>query len=194
MVTSISLKVGYLIESSAPLEEYLDVLEFQILRAALAGALQCSKRGPFVGDIGEATTVQPQLATSIVTVKTGAPCTAEISECTILETNLDIRVAEGLDPEVGAFLGYVFLRQEMDGGTFVNENPILDRVEYLSPLPLLPPPSESDVDDGPLQLGLTANDGPITVSPWTLGAVLTICKSFAPLSFCKDSDASKSHH
>lgn len=146
------------------------------MEAAIAGALQCNTGGPIFGVNGTGIAV-PQTAIPIITLETGALCTPEISECTVLETAFEVLVADDLDSEVAAFLGYVFLREEMDGGSFVSENPTLDRVEYLSPLPLLPPLSEDGVNEIPLQDDLPAND-PISVSNWTLGAVIAMCKSF----------------
>jgi len=175
-VTSIPFKVGYLVESSAPLDEYVDQLEVQIIEAAVAGALQCNTGGPIFGINGTGIAV-PQTTIPIITLDTGALCTPEISECTVLETAFEVLVADDLDSEVAAFLGYIFLREEMDGGSFVSENPTLDRVEYLSPLPLLPPLSEGGVNEIPIQDDLSSND-PISVSNWTLGAVIAMCKSF----------------
>jgi len=175
-VTAIPFKVGYLVESSDALPEYVDLLNIQIIEAFAAGALQCNTGGPLFGSVGSGTGIDT-LSLPIITLETGASCQPEISECTVLESSGELLVAQDVDPEVAAFLGYVLLREEMDGGQFVRDNTLLDRVEYLSPLPLLPPLGEDGLD-GPLDPnnGLSAA-GTINVSPWTLGAVVTMCKS-----------------
>lgn len=175
-VTAIPFTVGYLVESSEPLEDYVDVLELQILEAATAGALQCNTGGPLFGGIGSGTGIDV-LPLAITTQETGEPCEPEISECIVLETSFEVLVADDVDSDVSAFLGYVLIKEEMDGGEFVRQNPTMDRVEYLSPLPLLPPLGEDGLNDQPIQPGGRAAADQINVSPWTLGAVITMCKS-----------------
>jgi len=175
-VTAIPFKVGYVVESSEPLEDYVNLLELQIFEAAAAGALQCNTGGPLFGGIGSGTGIDV-LPLEITTVETGASCVPEISECIVLETSFEVLVADDMDPAVPAFLGYVLLKEEMDGGEFVRQNPLLDRVEYLSPLPLLAPFGEDGLNDQPVQPGGNAVADQMNVSSWTLGAVITMCKS-----------------
>ena len=108
-------------------------------------------------------------------MKTGQLCEPEVSECTVFETAFDILVDENVDPEVSAFLGYVLLRETMDGGDFILDIPQIDRVQYLSPLPLLPLPGEDGIQDQPLEADGESSDQ-VSVSPWTLGTVVTMCE------------------
>jgi len=174
----INFKVGYIVESDAVLDVFLSELEAKILETAVTGALQCNSGGPLFEPGGDA------LSVPMSTTLTGEACTPKITNCTVMETEFQIVVNEDLDPEVAAFLGYVLLQEEMDGGIFVIEIPILDRVEYVSPLPLLPPvttPEDDDVTDP----ALGASDGSVSVSPWTIGAVLAMCKfNFSFINYC----------
>ena len=178
-ITAIPFKIGYVVESSNPLEEYIGSMELNLLEAAAAGALQCNKGGPLFGQNCSGTCLDVS-SQSIKTVKTGLLCEAEVSECTVFETSFDILVAENVDPEVSAFLGYVLLREEMDGGDFILDIPLMDRIEYLSPLPLLPLPGEDGLEDQPLEADELSSDQ-VSVSPWTLGTVVTMCKSLRRL-------------
>ena len=173
-ITAIPFKIIYMVESSNPFEEYVSPMELNILEAAAAGALQCNTGGPLFGQNCSGTCLNVS-SQSITTVKTGQLCEPEVSECTVFETTLDILVDENVDPEVSAFLGYVLLRETMDGGDFILDIPQIDRVEYLSPLPLLPLPGEDGIEDQPLENDGESSDQ-VSVSPWTLGTVVTMCK------------------
>jgi hypothetical protein len=61
----------------------------------------------------------------------------------------------------------------MDGGSFTRDILMLDRIEYASPLPLLPPIT-APISTQPPASG--TREGSLTVSPWTIGAVLAMCK------------------
>lgn len=176
--TTIPFKVGYAIESLAPQAEYINAVEDLILVTAVAGALQCNTGGPLFDSIGLATSGRTNESRSIVPIHTvsGESCVALISKCSDLETTFQVVVNEVVDPEVAAFLGYVLLRQEMDSGAFVEIIPIIDRIEYLRPLPLLPPIVVDD-DRGAEPVQGVEPKKRISVSPWSLGAVSTICKS-----------------
>jgi hypothetical protein len=177
-VTIIQFKVGYLVESLAPLL-YIDDLERQILATAVAGALQCNEGGPLFGtvglvSIGRSTELAPNIQMN--TTGTGESCESSVSVCTALATEFQVAVNEELDPEVAAFLGYVLLREKMDDGTFVDAIPGIDRCQYLSPLPLLPP-IVGDDDVGPDSPPSVEAEERVSVSPWTLSAVSAMCKS-----------------
>jgi hypothetical protein len=91
----------------------------------------------------------------------------------VYDTTFQVTIGEDIDPEKAAFLGYIFMQEEMDLGSFVDKLPILDRVEYLHPLPLFPP---NVVGEAPTAApGLSSSEGNLNVSPWTLGAVIAMC-------------------
>jgi hypothetical protein len=169
--TSITFKVGYLVESSEPLIDYIDDLERRIVLTAIHGALQCNTSGLMTNVTSE--NVELFSGVAIATNGMGGNCTSEISVCIILETEFTVHVSYDVDPEVGAFLGYVMLRQEMDEGSF--ENSAIDRCQYLSPLPLLPPLIEEDKTSGADSFPDLQSEENISVSPWTVGAVLAMC-------------------
>jgi hypothetical protein len=160
------------VESSAFLDEFKDKLEAQILESAVIGALQCNSGGSVFGPKGNVTAVA--MFTSVI----GDDCTAQISFCTVMSTEFQIVAGDDLNPDTTAFLGYVKLQEDMDGGVFVEEIPILDRVKYQSPLPLLPPmtspgdiPVLQEVDSSS-----TSSVESLSLSPWTYGAVMAMCK------------------
>ena len=74
------------------------------------------------------------------------------------------------------FLGYVGLQAEMNGGgAFAESIPAVDRVEYISPLPLFKHAVPIE-DDFFAPEEIEAQAGVITASRWTISAVLAMCK------------------
>jgi len=179
---TVQFKVGYLVESVGALEEFESDLELMILQTAVIGALECNTGGSLFGPGGNGASLLTQYPMS--TRSTGEQCAPQFpgTACTVLESEfvvavVDIEGGSGLDSTTASFWGYVFLQQEMDGGSFLTAIPLLDRCKYLRPLPLLPPivgvddpsPSPGGSQEDPVQQ-------PLGVSQWTLGAVLAMCK------------------
>jgi hypothetical protein len=108
------------------------------------------------------------------TSMTGDECVSEVenSVCVVLETKFQILVKKNLNPDLGAFLGYMDLQTAMDNGTFVEAIPELDRIEYLKPLPLLPPITGPSPAPSPI----AGEASQVSVSSWTIGAVVAMCK------------------
>lgn len=159
-----------MVETFAILDDYEDDLQNEILALAVIGALQCNTGGPLFGPGGNMPTI------SMATIPTGEACTtvAENAICIVFETSFQIIVEEDFDPAVASLLAYVFIREEMSSGAFVEAIPLLDRVEYLRPvLPELLPIETPEIPNIDLD---AARQGSITVSPWTIGAVLAMCK------------------
>lgn len=196
-VTTIKMNVGYLAESTASLDVYRDDLEYMILRTAIIGALQCATGGPVFG--GGTAGTQYTANVPIQTEPTDEQCDTEFpgTTCTVYETKFQFLIEKSLDPEPAAFLGYVYLQEEMnESGAFHYAVPVIDRIEYLRPLPLLPPIIIGGVGGGQLdpssgqtglvpssgQTGTIGEDASLNVSPWTLGAALAICKCFREIS------------
>lgn len=169
--TTLTFKVGYLVESFESLTDFIDDIEKRIVLTAVLGALQCNTSGLLTNG----TTDSDELFSGVVITTNGRGdnCTSEISVCTVLETEFTVYVSNEVDPEVGAFLGFVMLRQEMDNGSF--ESSTIDRCQYLSPLPLLPPIIEKEKTSGADSFPDVQSEDNISVSPWTLGAVLAMC-------------------
>jgi hypothetical protein len=165
------------VETSAFLGDFQDALEAQILKSAVIGALQCTSGNDVFGSKER---VSVPMSTGLI----GNDCVANESFCTVMETEFVI-IAGDVNPETrgtAAFLAYIKLQDDMDGGVFVDEIPVLDRVKYRSPLPLLPPPITSPDDIPVLQeIEDSSSSGKSTteslgLSPWTYGAVMAMCK------------------
>lgn len=78
-----------------------------------------------------------------------------------------------VDPDVAVFLGNLFVRDEMDSGAFAESIPELDRATFIGPQPLLPTIVGADDDDVAAIPILEASER-LTVSAWTVGAVLAM--------------------
>mmetsp|Transcript_10732 Transcript_10732/g.29582 ORF Transcript_10732/g.29582 Transcript_10732/m.29582 type:complete len:510 (+) Transcript_10732:516-2045(+) len=165
-VTEIPISVGYLVESLFFTSEFLPDLHLAILEASVVNALQCNDdEGNLFGPNGTIPFV------SIETTFTGESCTPQETICTILQTDFHFWVEEQVNPEAAAFLSYVALQEDVDGGIMASQIPQVDRMQYLSPLPLLPPIADDDDDDPNL---IIADRDNVTVSPFTIGAVVTM--------------------
>jgi hypothetical protein len=163
--TAVSFEVGYVIESNEPLLSFRDELEQKIVNTALNGALKCTNKNVTLN----CSECSPAF---IVTYPGAAPCRSLVSNCSVLKTQFEVVLGKAIDPEVAEFLGYVLLQTEMDSGDFMAAIPQLNRIKYLSPLPLLSPitaPLENEVP-----MLVTRDD--LSVSPWTIGAVFAMCK------------------
>lgn len=170
--TIVDFQVGYLVESTTALEDYEEALEAQILASALVGALQCGRGGSLFGSDANATK-SPVPMNTTTTASLCFPQVSLLNNCTVLETSFSVILGEDVDPEVARFLGYVALQEDMDSTVFVQALSGVDRVEYLSPLPLLPPLT---TPDGKNQTGdVSRSEGAVSVTPWTVGAVLAMC-------------------
>lgn len=181
VVSSIPIIIGYSIESSFPLAEYIDDLERQILSTAVAGALQCNIGGPLFGNPGSSRAGITSISGSspkvpMNTTEIGEMCNSTVSPCLVLETQFQFAVNETVDPKVAAFLAYLLLREEMDSGSFAIAIPSIKRCQYDSPLPLLPPVTS---DDSVIPNFTPIQGAPqqVSVSPWTVGTVSAMCKS-----------------
>jgi hypothetical protein len=163
--STIDFNVGYVVETTSLLEDFVQPLEALILETAVQGALQCGDGGPLFGPNGN------PLQILMFTSMTGDDCDPQVegSTCIVLETKFTLLVKENLNPDLGAFLGYVDLQKNMDNGTFVASIPQLDRIEYLKPLPLLPPIT------GPAPASVSGESSQVSVSSWTIGAVVAMC-------------------
>lgn len=164
-VTAISFEVVYLVETLSFFDQYQVDLEAFILADAVQGALNC---GP--GVFAETSTPPVVPMESVLLAES---CTAQISQCTVLQTTFAIVVEESVSPEATAFLGYVRLSNEMP--TYAARLPDVDRVEYLRPL-LFPPVVDNDPETTlPPAAGVVGVDNNVNVSPYTIGAVLAVC-------------------
>jgi hypothetical protein len=117
------------------------------------------------------------LNVTIVTFVNGEQCTPQVntSQCLVLETDTRLLVSGDVDAEVSAFLAYKMLQEEMAGNTFLETLSVIDHIEYLRPVSALPPPIVDDNQNN--RIG--ADNRSISANPWTLGAVLAMCKFFS---------------
>lgn len=93
----------------------------------------------------------------------------------MLLSEFQIVVNESVEPDIASFLGYINIQEEMSSGAMAAEIDVVDRVEYISPLPLLPPITSPDDSLIPDDVQLDGSDNP-SISAWTVGAVLAMCK------------------
>lgn len=156
----ISIKVGYLVESLSFVADFLDKLHDRIVETSIASALECNDGG-----------ILPTPSVLVATAFTGNECTAELSICTALETKFEFAIVDqGMRSVYSAsFLSYIALQEHMDGGIFASEISEIDRMEYLSPLPLL-----SYVGDPAISVSRGSD---LSLSPYTIGAVVAMSKS-----------------
>ena len=169
--TAVSFRVTYVIETTVKPFRYLERVNELIVETAAVGALQCVLGG---STFSVNSTESPEI--TVMSVMTTQNCTPETagSECVVWETSFEIAVDQDVEPTVASFLGYMFLEEEMNSGAFVDRIPILDRVKYLRPSPLLPPITGGDGPTEAPELGVE-DDGELSVNRWTLGAVLAMC-------------------
>jgi hypothetical protein len=170
----IDIQVVYSVTTFAFLDDYEDDLQNKLLASAVIGALQCNTGGPLFGVGGSVPTI------NMVTIRKGEACPLDLenilvldnTNCNVFETSFQIIVVEDFDPAVAALLAYIFIREEMSSGAFIETLPLLDSVEYLRPvLPDILPIETPEIPNIDLEA-----QGSITVSPWTIGAVVAMCK------------------
>lgn len=169
--TVVSMNVGYIVESSASITEYQKAIEDKIMGVAIVAALQCNDGGPVFGDNGTVPNI------TMDTVYLFDECIPETpnSGCAVMETGFQMALDKVVLDEKAAFLGYVGLQAEMNGGAFAESIPAVDRVEYISPLPLFKHAIPIE-DDFFAPEEIEAQAGVITASRWTISAVLAMCK------------------
>ena len=174
--TVVTFQVGYLVESAFALADYETDLEEEILASALEGALQCTSGGPLFGtnSSGLGTNSSAVILPMNTSLTTGIcfPTISFQNDCVVLETTFRVVLAEEIDPEVASFLAYVELQKDMEGQVFEQALSEVDRIEYLSPLPLLPPISGPEESNPPAN---EVGEDPLSVTPWTFSAVLAMC-------------------
>jgi hypothetical protein len=175
-ISVLSFEFEYLVESMEPLESYQANLESILFLTAVSGALQCSKGTTLLArgalDSVEISTI---LSNGTCASNGDAAIPDDSVLCYHLTTSFDVAVAEDLDSDVAAFLGYIFLRDELDGGILENEVTDIVRGQYLGPLPTLPTNVEEDDDSFDKEPPLSA-ESRLSVSAWTVGAVVAMCE------------------
>ena len=178
--TVLEFRVGYLVETSLPREDYGADLEKALLGSALAGALQCIPGSPLF------LPGSSPLPVPINTTISDDVCFPEVdvlNDCIIFESAFRVVVAETVDPEVARFLGYVEMQQDLDGDVIKGILSLdLDRIRYVSPLPLLPPLTNPEPTEPTPTLSTRNSDASLSVTPWTVSAVLAMCKLEARIS------------
>jgi hypothetical protein len=172
VVTAIEIEVVYTVEATGLLNTYRTNLEDKITSLAVAGSLQCLVNDPLYGI--SALTRSDSL--KVRTFNTGEDCTPQLNNtiCSVLQTNIEFRINQSVDASVAAFLAYIEIQENMADSAFVNDIPNLSLIKYNRPLPLLPPIESNE--SGPKQAVIDAGSTTISSSPWTLGAVVAMCK------------------
>lgn len=103
------------------------------------------------------------------------------NECFVMQTTFIIGVEGPVNTDVAEYEVYKAIQENMANGTYTETVPEVVFLEFLSPLPLIPPPSGSsnnpvDANDGDLQ------QRDVDVSPWTIGfSVASVMGGFVSL-------------
>ena len=110
------------------------------------------------------------------------PCNVSLANaesCHILETELIFYLNGTVDPDLAAYASYSVIENDMVYDKYIGLVPTVLLLEYLSPLPLAPPPSISAPVNGsgtgndvgtPVLQSTGTGAGRVQVSPWTIGA------------------------
>lgn len=135
--------------------------------------MQCSLGGPIFGIPGASDLYE--LNVTVVTFINGERCIPQVntSRCQVLETDTRLFITgEDLDTEVATFLALKMLQEQMGDSSFIAGIPEIENIEYLRPLSALPPIIDDDDDTNTVG----TENGTISANPWTLGAVVVMCK------------------
>lgn len=105
------------------------------------------------------------------------------NECFVMQTTFIIGVRGPVDTDVAAYEAYKAIQEKMDNGTYAEAVEEVVFLEFLSPRPLLEPPSSgggssnspNGVDDSDVQRN-------VDVSPWAIGfSVASVMGGFVSL-------------
>jgi hypothetical protein len=174
-ISVLSFEFEYLVEALEPFESYKASLESILFVTAVSGALQCSK-GTTLLERGALDSVEISTILANEDCASNEDATVPVGVyCYRARTAFEVAVAEDLDSAVAVFLGYIFLRDELDGGILENDVPGIVRGQYLGPLPTLPTNVEEDDDSFDKEPPLST-ESRLSVSAWTVGAVVAMCK------------------
>ena len=177
VTTTVVFRVGYLIDSDNEPAVYIGSVEQYIVAAAAVGAMQCES-----GGYAFAPSLDPTLI-SVASIQTDQ-CTPTRSgaSCTVWRTSFEITLGQDIESSVASFLGYMAVQDAMGNGAMLDSISSIERVEYLSPSPLLPPITGVAGNPSPSPgSGTASTEDELSVNSWTLGAVLTMCTSFTVL-------------
>ncbi len=98
-----------------------------------------------------------------------------------MQTTFIIGVEGEVDTDVAAYEVYKAIQENMENGFYVDAVPEVFFLEFLSPLPLIPPPGQTD-DNTPDAIEGTTPDGNVNVSPWAIGfSVASVMGGFVSL-------------
>jgi hypothetical protein len=182
--TYVEIETTYNVESAVPL---LDVcvcdIELGVVEAAISGALQCSDTAAKLNS----TETPLDANTTLLSVATCAPELNATNQCGAFKSSFAFQINRKVDSEVASVLAYLRIQEVMNSGELANHTDAVDRFEYVSPaIPILPPivsdPEAPETDRS--SSSLTSNS--LSVSPWTLGAVVATSKCLCPAESCSN--------
>jgi hypothetical protein len=168
--TVLDFNVSYAVETRSKLADFESQLMNLILQTAVIGALQCISGGPLFSP-----GVNP-IRIPMSTVVSSQTCVPVFNgtTCTVYQTSFQVFIDSAVDADVSTALGYMFLQDQMNHGAFVQAIPLLQRVKYVGPNLNLPVNNGTAPTSAPL--APSSANATVAVSPWTLGAVITMCK------------------
>ena len=116
-------------------------------------------------------------------VATCDPTVDDGNECFVLQTTFIMGVEGPVDTDVAAYEAYKAIQERMDDGTYTEAVPDVVFLEFLSPLPLLEPPSGGGGgSNSPDRVENPDVQPNVNVSPWTIGfSVASVMGGFVSL-------------
>jgi len=114
---------------------------------------------------------------ALVVLATCEPALNGTNECFVLQTTFIILVEGPVDTDVATYESYSAIKKAMDDGGYTQVVPTVVSLEFLSPLPLIPPGNTSPSEQVDSDLQRT-----VDVSPWTIGfSVASVMGGFVSL-------------
>lgn len=104
------------------------------------------------------------------------------NECFVMQTTFIIGVEGPVNTDVAAYEVYKAIQESMTNGTYTEAVPDVVFLEFLSPLPLIEPPSSGGEDNSPDSVDNSDFNRDVDVSPWTIGfSVASVMGGFVSL-------------
>ena len=91
------------------------------------------------------------------------------NECFVMQTSFIIGVEGPVNTDVAAYEVYLAIQESMANGTYTEAIPDIVFLEFLSPLPLIAPPSGGGENNSPDSVDNSDLKRDVDVSPWTIG-------------------------
>lgn len=98
------------------------------------------------------------------------PAVVNAKSCNNIETDLVFFLKGQVDPDRAAYSGYAAIEAEMTNDGYIGIVSTVEKIVYLSPLPLPVPPQPDEVGTTDTTILISQDEDELVVSPWTIGA------------------------